>query len=275
MDEFQRRPYWTADHPHGYSAEDLQHLDRGTLIEVLKTWFYQNFEDPAEKTPYVSAEGGYQWIWGGPYDASDVLSSEFGNHVAEEVIKKVVADVQAQGLYDWAPRNIADDDVADADDGLWPPLVVTELPHPLANEAAARQEVRDRLTVLDAALEKLSDQPPMIGHNRPPEPFADVPLKPDDARNIRLVIEAVRAEAERTTPELGRVDKEASKLRTVASRLGHWLKQRFDKSADAFATTMGVGLATALLAHFTGLYEALVGAYQAIATWIELLGGLL
>ena len=275
MDEFQGRPYWTADHPHGYSAEDLQHLDRGTLIEMLKAWFYQKFEDPAEKTPYESAEGGYQWIWGGPYDASEVLSSEFGNHVAEEVIQKVAADVQADGLYEWAPRNIADDDVVDADDGLWPPLVVTELPHPLANEAAARQQVRDRLTVLDAALEKLSDQPPMIGHNRPPEPLADVPLKPDDGRTIRLVIEAVRAEAEKPTPELGRVDKEASKLRTVASRLGYWLKQRFDKGADAFATTMGFGLATTLLAHFTGLYEALVGAYQAIATWIELLGGLL
>ena len=50
-------------------------LERETQVKVMEPWFYQNFEDPAEKTPYVSAEGGYQWIWGGPYDASEVLSS--------------------------------------------------------------------------------------------------------------------------------------------------------------------------------------------------------
>lgn len=275
MDEFEGNPYWTADNPHGYSAEDLQHLGRDELVEVMKTWFYQNFEDPAEKTPYVSAEGGYQWIWGGPYDASEELSSEFGDHVPEDVIEEVVAAVQADGLYEWAPKNIGDDDIVDADEGPWPPIVVTEAPVPPADEAAARQEVLDRLAALEAAVEKLGDRSPMMGHNRPPEPLDDVPLTPHDGRTIRLVIEAVRAEAEKPKPEVGRVEEGASRLRSVALRLGQWLKQRLDKGADAFATTLGAGLAAALLAKLTGLYEALVGASQAIANWIELLAGLL
>ena len=52
------------------------------------------------------------------------------------------------------PRNIGNHDVACADDAPWPPLVVTELPQPLADEAAA-QEVLDRLAALDAAVEEL------------------------------------------------------------------------------------------------------------------------
>jgi hypothetical protein len=29
--------------------------------ELMIEWFHQNFEDPAERTPYESREGGYQW----------------------------------------------------------------------------------------------------------------------------------------------------------------------------------------------------------------------
>ena len=34
-----------------------------------------NFEDPANETPYESSEGGYIYIWGGPYDALEQLSA--------------------------------------------------------------------------------------------------------------------------------------------------------------------------------------------------------
>ena len=274
MDEFEGRPYWTVDNPRGYSAEDLQHLEKVEQVEVMKAWFYERFEDPAEKTPYVSAEGGYQWIWGGPYDASEVLSSEFGDHVPEEFIEEVVAEVQADGLYDWASRNIETDDVVDADDGLWPPLVVTELPQRPADEGVSRQEVLDRLAALEAAVEELRGEPPMMGHNRPPEPLEDVPLTSSDNRTIRLVIEAVRAEVQKPTPAVGEVEEGASRLHSVAFRLGQWLKQRFDLGADAFVKTLGAGIAAALLVKFTALYETLVSAFQAISNWIGVVAGL-
>src|SRR5262245_17484632 len=41
----------------------------------LKTWFLALDPDPADVGPYESAEGGYQWIWGGPFEASDVIAS--------------------------------------------------------------------------------------------------------------------------------------------------------------------------------------------------------
>ena len=40
------KPYWTADNPHGYSAEDLQHLEKEELIEVIRASFYQNWSSP-------------------------------------------------------------------------------------------------------------------------------------------------------------------------------------------------------------------------------------
>ena len=42
MDEFEGRPYWSADHPRGYLAADLQHLEKEIQIEVMKAWFYQD-----------------------------------------------------------------------------------------------------------------------------------------------------------------------------------------------------------------------------------------
>jgi hypothetical protein len=44
-----------------------------TAYEWLSTWFLQRYENPVESCPYESAEGGYQYIWGGPYDAGEEL----------------------------------------------------------------------------------------------------------------------------------------------------------------------------------------------------------
>ncbi len=262
------KPYWTADNPHGYSAEDLQHLGKEELIEVMKEWFLQNFEDPAEKTPHESAEGGYQWIWGGPYDASEVLGSEFGEHVPEDVLDEIVAEVEADGIYDWAPKIIDDDEgMVEWDEEPWPPLIVPQLPKQPPDEKTARQEVLDRLTTLEAALKRLGDQSPIMGHNRPPEPLDQMSHLADDGQTIKWIIQVVRDETNSAEPDTGRLEREASKLRDVASRLGLWLKQRLDKGADAFVATVGVGLA----ANLTGLYQAIVGAWQAIINWIEIL----
>ena len=47
--------------------------------ELMLRWFGQNFEDPAQHTSYISAEGGYMWNHGGPYDAKDEIFGMFGD----------------------------------------------------------------------------------------------------------------------------------------------------------------------------------------------------
>jgi hypothetical protein len=71
--------------------------------EVLRRWFLTRYWDPANDTPYDSGEGGYIYIWGGPYEAGDELHGRFCGVVPEEVIDEVVEDLQRDGIYDWAP----------------------------------------------------------------------------------------------------------------------------------------------------------------------------
>src|SRR5262245_31613642 len=66
------------DFSYGLEDESPDALEaRDQRIDEMVEWFHSNYEDPANHMPYESAEGGYQWIWGGPYDASDVLQDEF------------------------------------------------------------------------------------------------------------------------------------------------------------------------------------------------------
>ena len=84
------------------SADELARLDHDAQFDVMRHWFFQNFEDPAESTPYESREGGYIWIWGGPYEAEEELQDEFGDIVGEEVINRLIKELERWG-FDWAP----------------------------------------------------------------------------------------------------------------------------------------------------------------------------
>ena len=93
--------YYTSDGD-AVSPEDLPGLDPTEQLDVMETWFRTLYEDPAERTPYESAEGGYIWIWGGPYEANEVLGDEFGEVVDQDLIDSLVSDLDSEcGV--WAP----------------------------------------------------------------------------------------------------------------------------------------------------------------------------
>lgn len=85
------------------SQESLGDAGRDTQLEVMKDWFRGRFEDPAERTPYESAQGGYIWIWGGPYDAREELEAEFGGVIQDDAIDELVEDLEVE-CTEWAPR---------------------------------------------------------------------------------------------------------------------------------------------------------------------------
>lgn len=100
--------YFDADSGGDLSEEDLRESESDLQRSAMEAWFRARFEDPAERTPYESAEGGYIWIWGGPYDAREELESEFGGIVPEEVILELVKDLERE-CYEWAPTPSASD----------------------------------------------------------------------------------------------------------------------------------------------------------------------
>ena len=75
---------------------------------IMEAWFRARYEDPAFRTPYESAEGGYLWISGGPYDAREQLEEEFGGIVTDEVIEEPVDKLSGESL-EWAPVPRPDD----------------------------------------------------------------------------------------------------------------------------------------------------------------------
>ena len=80
----------------------IRELSPEQQYEVMEEWFRKTFEDPVRRTPYESAEGGYIWIWGGPFDARDELESEFQDLVPKEIIDQLVGKLEEECL-DWAP----------------------------------------------------------------------------------------------------------------------------------------------------------------------------
>lgn len=90
------------DFEFGFGHEPDGPDDRQKTIDEMVAWFLANYEDPAENTPYVSKEGGYQYIWGGPYDAGEALADEFPE-APEEWHEAAVERIEKDGIFDWAP----------------------------------------------------------------------------------------------------------------------------------------------------------------------------
>lgn len=88
--------------------EQLPELAKELQMQVMREWFFSHYEDPVERTPYQSSEGGYLWIWGGPYDADEVLQDEFSGLVAYEVIEELAREL-SHICYEWAPKPSEDD----------------------------------------------------------------------------------------------------------------------------------------------------------------------
>lgn len=92
------------DHPQ-YSCpikrSELVSADSEIQKKVMRNWFFQHFENPVENCPHDSAEGGYQYIWGGPFNALEQLSSEFGGIVGETGIEEL-ADELSDECVEWS-----------------------------------------------------------------------------------------------------------------------------------------------------------------------------
>jgi hypothetical protein len=82
-------------------------MTRDDQVDIMETWFRAHYEDPAERMPYESAEGGYVWLDGGPFDPREELDAEFGGRVPDDVIGEL-ADKLSSEMPDWA--RVADED---------------------------------------------------------------------------------------------------------------------------------------------------------------------
>ena len=79
-----------------YSVDDFQKLSDHEKVVIMREWFLDNYEDPAENTPYDGKEGGYLFINGGPCDPQDELSV-FDEFVDSELIESLADELSGDG----------------------------------------------------------------------------------------------------------------------------------------------------------------------------------
>lgn len=108
-----RRAYYLDDDR--FTPSQFRRLSKRRQVEAMAQWFHENYEDPAVRMPYESAEGGYQWIWGGPYDPVEQISDEFADVSDQASIEEAAALVTSDGLFDWAPKARREDYDQDVD----------------------------------------------------------------------------------------------------------------------------------------------------------------
>lgn len=263
-----RKPFlMMGDHPSSVTRSQFRRMPREAQRELMLEWFAANYEDPAERTPYESAEGGYQWIWGGPYDAEEEIRSQFEGFVSERLMLEVVDEIQKDGLFEWAPTpRFSDYDDADNDEvnEVDPLDTLPDEPGPFFG---SRDEVYARKTTIEAIRSfqhTLYEKPAGIGHNNPPEDVRTLP--PEE---VVSAVSELQANLETTTPS---ISKTKSLLRTIGSVFGgaaKWLGQRFTVAVDeAIKVAVKIGMAAPFLALEPNIQIGLINIYQSAMSWI-------
>lgn len=184
--------YYTVEDYDGLTPSSLKEASEADQIRYMKHWFWTFYEDPSASMPHISAEGGFQYIWGGPYDAMEELFNEFDGIVSEDRIRKAAESVQSDGTYDWAPspqhpNRREDREEFQAGDELSeesPEELLADVIRTLergtrpsfgtADELAQREEILDRFKIVEAEIAKLNPKRPAPrNHNNPPELIRD------------------------------------------------------------------------------------------------------
>jgi hypothetical protein len=207
-DEIQHDP--VSDPP------NVSRMAKAAKIDAIIGWFLTNFEDPVHETPYESAEGGYQYIWGGPYETRDIIESVFAGRVDQSVIEEIIGRLESE-TSEWVPssnrRQAPEPDPFEDDAETGP------------SQAELYDEMKKRISALEEALERVPKPPSGIGHNNPPEPMDLEPLDEDDRREVKDALATLNAQPVAPSNK-GLAATAFMMLEAKRAKLSKWLAQQ-------------------------------------------------
>lgn len=261
--------YYAPDDPNIYvTPSRLKRLGHKKKVAYMVEWFRNQFCDPAEETPFNSREGGYLYIWGGPYSADDELRREFEGIVSERAISDAIKDVESDGIFDWAPGYNHPNQVARREEELvnyeTPAVPSLEDIRKRLNSGARSdfgdsQEHEERRVLrkeIAQLLELLAAQQPRhgrIGHNQPPEEMA---IEEDMATKLKNDIVIMDQELAKPEPNVSEIVERTGSLQRIIA----WGAEKADMAVDTFVKRLGdltaVGVA--------GTVVAVAGSWQAV-----------
>jgi hypothetical protein len=85
---------------HGRESRD-QSAGKISVAELVD-WFNSEFENPVHHVPYETAEGGFQYYAGGPYDARDELLDHFPS-APDALIEQAARILEEEGT-EWVRK---------------------------------------------------------------------------------------------------------------------------------------------------------------------------
>jgi hypothetical protein len=224
-------------------------------------WFHENFEDPAENTSYVTAEGGYLWNHGGPHDATEQLFDMFGSIVSEKLIEEVAEEVEAGGIAEWASAHLDEGDDEFVEDA---PSLDDYGDDP--NErygSPSDHEARERARAALQNLLAMLDTPAGMGHNNPPEGIEVA----DPTERLREEATALHLEFGKSNPSISFVKKLGTALAKAGLASIRWLGEKVDLAVDT-AITKGIPtIGPIVVATYN---EDVHKVIEAVRNWLEI-----
>jgi hypothetical protein len=256
-----QRPFLEDGSQFGVSRTQFRRMRKSEKLELMIQWFRQNFEDPAENTSYVSAEGGYLWNHGGPHDATEQFYDMFGAIVPEKLIEEAVAKVEEGGITEWASTNYDNDDEDFTADGLSFDGYGDD-----PNErygTAADHEARERARAALQNLLAMLEIPAGMGHNNPPESIEDT----DPTERLREEATALHLEFAKPNPSISLVKKLGMALAKAGLVSIKWVGRKIDLAVD---TTITKGLPIVGPIVVASYNEDVHKVIEAVRNWLEI-----
>jgi hypothetical protein len=189
---------------------------RAEVIEKIRNWFFENFEDPAQETPYDGREGGYLYIHGGPFDTHDVIEEHFGDLVAQDTIELAIATIEDDGGPDWAPAGHRVRHLDDPQEDL-----------PVNIEALHSRMLRE-LNNVESAFEELRNPVAGIGHNNPPQCIEPMMLDNVELTELKNAVTLLKAQPAEPTEMLDAISRAASTMANIGNKIAGYCAGQTD-----------------------------------------------
>lgn len=263
------------------TKEGWAELSKDEQIERMVEWFNRMFEDPQNQTPYAidkDSPHNYEYIWGGPYDALDELSDQFGSIVSEEVINEAAEIIQDQdGIFEWAPssnhpdmRRHADEAMAEYARKVDHTPSLEDIRQQIRNATGIRFGSTDEIVARRDLLSIIQDLRPLVsramdlpahggmGHNQPPP---ELVLPQSIGISIDLSINIIQAEASSESPDAEKVVEAISALEATRQEVADFYQKTIEQvkslGSKALAATIVSGIGALVWRAITWISAAL------------------
>lgn len=249
----------------------LDDLEGEARVDAMVEWFYENFEDPAQETPFNRREGGYLYIHGGPYEADTYIPYAFPDATEEEHIE-AIERVEADGP-EFAPAGHRvlgpEEDYEDVEPSEPP----QPLDHRLDLLSVQIDVIGKHVEEIMAIQRREGIGQAGIGHNHPPEPIEGQPDLTDVLESIReLRVELAKPDRESTADErtIERAEGRFAALRA-------WIDELKGKAPVALAVGVVSGIGSAIgkalyeyaVEHHAEIQTAVAGALMTMGDWLH------